>query len=410
MANTEENEQSAASIKRMPWNNTAFRKAYSGLSDEALKTLPVPKVPSQLTDTENLVNKYSSDIISALHKAATSALQHIPGRNTNKKVQKHWWNLNCNQAKDRHKFWLTIWNDCNRPRTGAVYDAYKSAKYNFRKACRHAVSSASKANFHMCDTLMRNNRSSAFWKHIKRGKGTGQSNMKNIPISDLDKYFRTKFQYDACNENTCVKSARAQVNEKLVHLKDVPTPVVVTDSQLKLCIRKLRKGSACGKDGVLAKHLVYTDSINLRLHLCHLFSMCFTFGTVPETFKHGILVPILKKSTLDPSIAKNYRPVILSTVFSKLIEMFVLDMARDVCFSNSQFGFISGRGTSQAISLAHDVSAYCSYWGTPVFMCGLDAQGAFDEIPHPILFQKALSALPDHCWRLMCSWYKDLSV
>ena len=77
---------------------------------------------------------------------------------------------------------------------------------------------------------MRNNRSSAFWKHIKRGKGTGQSNMKNIPISDLDKYFRTNFQYDACNENTCVKSARAQVNEKLVHLKDVPTPVVVTDS------------------------------------------------------------------------------------------------------------------------------------------------------------------------------------
>ena len=98
--------------------------------------------------------------------------------------------------------------------------------------------------------------------------------MKNIPISDLDKYFRTKFQYDACNENTCVKSARAQVNEKLVHLKDVPTPVVVTDSQLKLCIRKLRKGSACGKDGVLAEHLVYTDSINLRLHLCHSFSMC----------------------------------------------------------------------------------------------------------------------------------------
>ena len=97
---TEENEQSAASIKRMPWNNTAFRKAYSVLADEALKTLPVPKVPSQFTDTENLVNKHSSDIISALHTAATSALEHIPGWKMNKKVQKHWWNLNCNQRID----------------------------------------------------------------------------------------------------------------------------------------------------------------------------------------------------------------------------------------------------------------------------------------------------------------------
>ncbi len=37
------------------------------------------------------------------------------------------------------------------------------------------------------------------------------------------------------------------------------------------------------------------------------------------------LVTILKKPNIDLSIAKHYRPVVISTVFSKLEEMAILD-------------------------------------------------------------------------------------
>ena len=47
-----------------------------------------------------------------------------------------------------------------------------------------------------------------------------------------------------------------------------------------------------------------------------------------------------------------------------------------------------------AIALAHDVSSYCWSHGTAVFLCSLDAAAAFDGIPHPIIFQKAMHVLP----------------
>ena len=42
----------------------------------------------------------------------------------------------------------------------------------------------------------------------------------------------------------------------------------------------------------------------------------------PPVFTHGILVPILKKSTLDPSVAKNYEPVqIKFNIVGKVIDI-----------------------------------------------------------------------------------------
>ena len=121
-------------------------------------------------------------------------------------------------------------------------------------------------------------------------------------------------------------------------------------------------------------------------------------------------MPILKKPTLDPSVAKNYRPVIVSNILSKITELYIVDVASNFRFNDFQFGFIEGRGTSTAISLSHDVAAYCNSKGSSVFLCGLDAEGAFDGIPHPILFNKAMNVVPDESWRLFYYWYKNITV
>ena len=42
--------------------------------------------------------------------------------------------------------------------------------------------------------------------------------------------------------------------------------------------------------------------------------------------------------------------------------------------------------------------------------CALDAEGAFDAIPHEILFQKAIGVVPDHCWVVLVTWYKTITV
>ena len=48
--------------------------------------------------------------------------------------------------------------------------------------------------------------------------------------------------------------------------------------------------------------------------------------------------------------------------------------------------------------------------GLAFYTCSLDAQGAFDAIPHAVLFRKAMDVLPDHCWMIIVNWYSAICV
>ena len=45
-----------------------------------------------------------------------------------------------------------------------------------------------------------------------------------------------------------------------------------------------------------------------------------------------------------------------------------------------------------------------------LFVCSLDADGAYDGIPHPILLKKAIDIIPDHNWKLLHNWYCNITV
>ena len=173
---------------------------------------------------------------------------------------------------------------------------------------------------------------------------------------------------------------------------------------------KIKLGCSPGSDAITGEHVRYAANTNIVLHLCQLFTVCFKNGIVPTKFKNGILIPILKKATLDPTIEKNYRPVIVSNTLSKVLEMYAVDECSDFSFNDLQFGFIKNRGTNTAISLANDVASYCNFNGSSVFLCGLDAEGAYDGIPHPVLFKKSMNVISDISWRLLYNWYSDINV
>jgi len=56
----------------------------------------------------------------------------------------------------------------------------------------------------------------------------------------------------------------------------------------------------------------------------HRFSLrCLTVGVFPMQFKAAFITPLLKKSDLDPSQGKSYRPISNLTVLSKTLERLV---------------------------------------------------------------------------------------
>ena len=109
-------------------------------------------------------------------------------------------------------------------------------------------------------------------------------------------------------------------------------------------------------------------------------------------------------------LASSYRPVTLSVTHSNVLELNILHMCQQHQPHPVQFGFAADLGTDMAIALAHDVSEHFNRRGSPVFTCSLDAQCAFDHIPHSMIFSKLDGELPDHVWRLLYRWYSSMYV
>ena len=117
---------------------------------------------------------------------------------------------------------------------------------------------------------------------------------------------------------------------------------VMSEAMVKRYIKKLHLGSSPGIDGIVSEHLKYAINSGIARHLSVMLSLCLRYGIVLISFTKGVLVPLLKKPTLDPSVPNNYRPVTISSTLSKLLEVYILEVCGHHDFNDLQFGFISG--------------------------------------------------------------------
>jgi len=71
-------------------------------------------------------------------------------------------------------------------------------------------------------------------------------------------------------------------------------------------IKKLNRGSLPGIDGIRAEHLKHALGSRIIRHISVMFSLCLKYGILPNTFRQGLIVPLLKKPTLDPTLSQHY--------------------------------------------------------------------------------------------------------
>jgi hypothetical protein len=255
------------------------------------------------------------------------------------------------------------------------------------------------------------NKSAHMWNLIRRTKPKTECS-DAISIGTLCDYFSDKFSAPPSN-NAELDSVKRRIEDKYKKISNSESScndvVSISVHKIKRYIKKLNNNCSPGLDGITAEHLKQAMNTKLPLYLSHMLSLCVQFGIVPESFRHGLLIPIFKKPTLNPSEGKSYRPITVSVTFSKLLEYYILEECSNHEYSEFQFGFVSHRSTNMAIALAHDIMEYNKSKGSSVFVCSLDAEGAFDTIPFSTLFDCA-NALPDKCWRIMYNWYTNIYV
>jgi hypothetical protein len=179
----------------------------------------------------------------------------------------------------------------------------------------------------------------------------------------------------------------------------------VTPVTVEKFIDLLKCNCSPGGDGITSEHLAHGKSPTLLLHLSTLYSVILSWCIVPDLLTTGVIVPILKKPTLNPNRPDNFRPITLSSIYSKLLEILVLP--EDIAF-DSQFGFRQGRGTSFSCALLNDTAVLFNDAGSPLYVCSLDAEKCFDNIWHPGLFYKLWGNIPTNHWLILYKWYSNL--
>ena len=104
----------------------------------------------------------------------------------------------------------------------------------------------------------------------------------------------------------------------------------------------------------------------------------------PAEWKVAISAVIFKKGDLQ--LPKNYRPVSVIALMSKLLSTVVYNRLRDsieLQLPDEQYGFRRGRGCDDAVHVLMEVeSQMINEWGEELWVAALDVEKAFDRATH----------------------------
>ena len=395
---------------RVDWDNLQVRERYAQNLNVHLADLTdnVCSPVCNIDGAQEKVNLWCQKVIDVIHDSCSfSSTQSCTTNIKRKRVP--WWSPQCKIARDRTRFWRSLWCESGKRKDCHIYVVYKFVKKVYRNARRDALRSHHQNQFNNLTKIFKYGNSKKFWNAIRAQKNV-QSN-ENISIDVLHKYFVNKFSNSCSIKSETILHAEDSVQRHYDNVKNVnscSTPF--SGSKVRLYIKKLKLGRSPGYDGVTPEHLRYAVDTGLPVVLSAILNTCVEFGVLPDCFRTGLLIPIVKKANLDSSVPDNYRPITLSSIFTKLFELAMLSSCSCHSFHDLQFGFIEGRSTNMAICTTNDIISYTNYRGSQVYGCTLDAEKAFDGVPHSILLCKAIGVIPDHWWRMMYSWYRNMNV
>ncbi|EYC39568.1 hypothetical protein Y032_0651g1152 [Ancylostoma ceylanicum] len=164
----------------------------------------------------------------------------------------------------------------------------------------------------------------------------------------------------------------------------------VSPQEVLAHLRMLKPSTFRTSDGI--PQIVFKRCANqLALPVSIIINLSFRSGQIPNVWRHGIVVPIPKKS--NASLLSDFRPICLNAVVCKVAEKFVRKKLLAYCLREhilptEQYGFLEGSSTTlQLVACDHHwKKAFAQGYSTDVLY--FDLSKAFDKLSIPKLIQK----------------------
>jgi hypothetical protein len=179
----------------------------------------------------------------------------------------------------------------------------------------------------------------------------------------------------------------------------------ISRKDIKTRIAQTKTNTAAGPDG-LSKNHIKTARIQEILRLLYVFiTAC---GRQPTAWRENRTI-LLPKEGKDPNDVRNYRPVTISSILSRIYWGIIDRKLRSlVRFSPRQKGFMNEPGCFNNIHIANEM-VNMSKRKTGMTMVQLDISKAFDTVPHEVIGDALRrKGIPETVVNLIINSYKDI--
>ena len=168
----------------------------------------------------------------------------------------------------------------------------------------------------------------------------------------------------------------------------------------------LKNSKASGVDNI-DTYIIKLVAEEILPAVTHIVNLSIQQAVFPSLYKVAKVIPLFKKG--DPLLPKNYRPVAILCILSKVIERVVYMqiveyMTKNDLFHPNHHGFRAHHSTATAMVQMYDSWVQAADKGELTGVCMLDMSAAFDVVDHGLLLKKLkLYGFDDQAF----SWMQD---
>ena len=336
-------------------------------------------------------------------------------------IEKDWWTAELTDLRDQSIAIQKLWIDEGRPRQGTTHLERLRVRAEYKRAIRNAKRAPKIEAWNRLHSSLCSKDTDTFWKQWRSIYAKKDSSfapvVDNCPTKEgIADIFKNVFETNARPNNSEKvdelnrKFAQSYSDYGRQHEENCDcSSFKISLSQVIDATCRMRGGKCADDDGVQAEHFLHAP-LNLLHRITFLLNSMLRHAFVPNQFRLGSIIPIIKDRQGKNNDSGNYRGITISPILSKLLEHVMKDVFADHLQTSSyQFGFKAKNSTTHALFCLKQTMNYYIDHGSRVYCTFLDASKAFDRLVHSGLFIKLIERnTPMIFLRIIISWYDGL--
>ena len=291
------------------------------------------------------------------------------------KEQTWWWSESVNEVIKEKRL---KWKEWKR---GGSKEQYLDAKRRVKRAVYLAKKSAEpKLTNSGCDIF----KIAKHWKGLNRdvvGEKCVRDDNGNIAFSVED----LKVAWKAYHSRLLNHENDWDANSLPEAPSIIGPPITVTPLMVLTAICSMKTGKAVGPSGIAMEMIKASGTVGAQL-IADLANSIIKAGQIPKQWEESFIINVYKGKG-DAMERSNYRGLKLLEHSLKVIERVVEKIIREqVKIDDMQFGFMPGKGTTDAIFILRQLQEKYLSKDKKLFFAFVDLEKAFDRVPRKVIW------------------------